>query len=185
MAKKPKTKTFGLTKQHYPQIHREYVDQDYLDKLSTSEKEWLAKFNREYLGGSFDEAGNLHTGEEFSEENLSEAGITFQKDYHGYWVRDRSGQLIAGPFKSRKKALASAQQVLIKRRIWQSAYHRRYDVHGVSRIHGKQVSLDGHLTAQHDATLYDAYVGLSEGINHEEDAMIAEIDRKLVKRERD
>ena len=185
MSKKPKTKNFGISQNHYPKVHREVVDQDYVQKLSPSEKEWLAKFNREYVGGSFDETGNLHDGASFTEENLAEAGLTVQKDWHGYWVRDRSGELISGPFKRRKEAVAAAKQVLIKRKVWQSSYHRRYDVQGVSKIHGKQVSLDGCITSDRHLELYDGYVGLTEGVNYEEEAAIARIDAKSSKKERD
>lgn len=43
-----------FSKSHNPKARRLHIDYDYLDKLSASDKEWLAKFTDEYYGASFE-----------------------------------------------------------------------------------------------------------------------------------
>jgi len=50
--KKPKIR-WGLTKQAMPKSVRQYIDQNYIDKLSETDKDWLNKFNEEYYGNTF------------------------------------------------------------------------------------------------------------------------------------
>jgi hypothetical protein len=40
-------------KEYTNKIRREYLDQDYIDKLSPEEKKWLSTFNEEWLGANF------------------------------------------------------------------------------------------------------------------------------------
>lgn len=48
-----KSNTFGLHPRNYPLSVRWRVDQDYTEKLSQEEKEWLSAFNDAYYGGDF------------------------------------------------------------------------------------------------------------------------------------
>lgn len=59
--KRSRTKYPGLVKGVNPKTRWEYLDQDYIDKLSDSEKEWLSNFNEEWLSGNFNHEGEqLH-----------------------------------------------------------------------------------------------------------------------------
>lgn len=51
-----KTKCPGLYPKFHPKNRWEYLDQDYLDKLSPEEKEFLSKFNDEFYGASLEKA---------------------------------------------------------------------------------------------------------------------------------
>lgn len=42
----------GLKKELHPRTRWEYLDADYMDKLSPEEKEFYSKFNEEYYGAS-------------------------------------------------------------------------------------------------------------------------------------
>lgn len=46
-------------KQATNRIRREYLDQDYIDKLSDKEKQWLSNFNEEWLGANFNHEGEV------------------------------------------------------------------------------------------------------------------------------
>jgi hypothetical protein len=51
----------GLEKSLCRRVVREYMDQDYIDKLSPKEKEWLSSFNEEWLSANFNHKGKkLH-----------------------------------------------------------------------------------------------------------------------------
>ena len=43
----------GLYPELHPRTRWEYFDQDYIDKLSPEEKQWLSNFNEEFVGGNF------------------------------------------------------------------------------------------------------------------------------------
>lgn len=69
--KKPQKKETRRSKQPHPDSDPRYnlktradlLDQDYLNKLSPKEMDWLNKFNREYVGASLDSENpkrNLH-----------------------------------------------------------------------------------------------------------------------------
>lgn len=59
--KRYKAKYPGLTKRFNSRTKHEYIDFDYVDKLTEDEKEWLNNFNEEYLGGNFQHSGKqLH-----------------------------------------------------------------------------------------------------------------------------
>ncbi len=69
--KKPersKKKYPNLKKQYNTKKRQDYIDQDYIDKLSDEEKAWLDKFNEEYVNAKFEKKGerytknNLHKG---------------------------------------------------------------------------------------------------------------------------
>jgi hypothetical protein len=51
----------GLDKSVNRRVIREYMDQDYVDKLSPEEKQWLSNFNEEWLSANFNHKGKkLH-----------------------------------------------------------------------------------------------------------------------------
>lgn len=53
----------GLEKRFTSRIRQEYLDYDYIDKLSEEEKAWLNNFTEEDLGASFNHKGKrLHKG---------------------------------------------------------------------------------------------------------------------------
>lgn len=43
----------ALVKKYNPKVRQEYIDYDYLDKLSESELTWLNKFSEEYINARF------------------------------------------------------------------------------------------------------------------------------------
>jgi len=45
--------TYGAYRRNFPASVRWRVDQDYLEKLSPSERQWLAQFNDRYYGADF------------------------------------------------------------------------------------------------------------------------------------
>lgn len=47
----------ALDKKFMPRVRQELIDYDYLDQLSTKEKEWLNKFTDEYVNASFKRDG--------------------------------------------------------------------------------------------------------------------------------
>ena len=55
--KRNSTKYPGLTKQTTLKIREELVDQDYINKLSESEKKWLSDFNEEWINAKLDHPG--------------------------------------------------------------------------------------------------------------------------------
>lgn len=44
---------YGLHPRSFSRVVRDQVDQDYVDKLSDEDKEWLAKFNQAFYDGNF------------------------------------------------------------------------------------------------------------------------------------
>ena len=57
--KKKSKKLWGLIPYTFPWSVREYIDQNYIEKLSLEEKQWLSKFNEEYYGNTIKKDG-LH-----------------------------------------------------------------------------------------------------------------------------
>lgn len=55
----------GIKPQYQSRLNREYVDYDYLDKLTEEEKTYLSKFSQEYYSGTHekDENGNYRYGD--------------------------------------------------------------------------------------------------------------------------
>lgn len=53
-------KRYGLSPKHAGKKAREFVDYDYLDKLSPEEREWLDRFSREYYHNNFAAEPNAH-----------------------------------------------------------------------------------------------------------------------------
>ena len=51
-----------------PRSRWEYMDQDYIDKLSPEDKDWLNKFQEEWLHACFKKEDNLHTTDEQKRE---------------------------------------------------------------------------------------------------------------------
>lgn len=47
----------GLTKGVNSKVKQEYMDQDYINALSDSEKKFLSDFNEEFYGGNFQHSG--------------------------------------------------------------------------------------------------------------------------------
>lgn len=51
----------GIKKHTHLEIRRELVDQDYIHKLNDKEKDWLHRFNEEYVAANFKHSGKtLH-----------------------------------------------------------------------------------------------------------------------------
>lgn len=76
-AKKTKKKTPRRNNLQYPgleksvtkRVAREYLDQDYIDKLSDKDKQWLSNFNEEWLSANFNHQGKvLHKSKEKKRE---------------------------------------------------------------------------------------------------------------------
>jgi hypothetical protein len=53
VSKKRGRPVHGLFKRNFPRTVRQHVDQDYINKLTPEEREWLAKFNDNYYGAKF------------------------------------------------------------------------------------------------------------------------------------
>lgn len=84
--RKTKKKTSERSKQKHPNLKKQYntkmrqdlLDQDYIHKLSDEEKEWLDRFNKEYVNASFEKTGdrhsknNLHKGDKKRKEIYKE-----------------------------------------------------------------------------------------------------------------
>ena len=68
-AKKGPKNLMGLKASHFRRPLRWKIDQDYIHKLSTEEKEWLAKFNREWVGNEFNADTGLHKTQKQKLEN--------------------------------------------------------------------------------------------------------------------
>lgn len=49
----------GLVKEEHPRTRWEYIDQDYVDKLSDEMKALLSNFNEEFYGGYFGHPGKI------------------------------------------------------------------------------------------------------------------------------
>lgn len=108
-------KRYGLSKAHTKKKAREFVDQDYIDKLSEEEKDWLDKFNREYYQNSFSKN---------DEENFHKKGEERRKAYgrenarnRDMWNKfDRSpGDLTANEYQSTQDTSPKSER--IKNRI--------------------------------------------------------------------
>jgi hypothetical protein len=52
--RRSKVKHPGLKKGYNSKVKQEYMDQDYIPKLSNSEKDFLSDFNEEYYGANLD-----------------------------------------------------------------------------------------------------------------------------------
>ncbi len=72
---KRKVRLKSLNPQYQPRVRKELVDYDYIDKLSYEEKQWLAQFTDEYIGGAILKtksgkiaAGQLHNTQELTKE---------------------------------------------------------------------------------------------------------------------
>lgn len=69
--RRSKTKHPNLKKQYTSRVRQEYIDQDYIDKLSEEQKDYLNKFNGEYYGAAMDFVNlenNLHNTKELKED---------------------------------------------------------------------------------------------------------------------
>lgn len=55
--RRSQTKNPGLVHEVNPKTRWELMDQDYIDKLTEKEKEWLSNFNEEYISGNFSHKG--------------------------------------------------------------------------------------------------------------------------------
>jgi hypothetical protein len=68
-----KQKYPNLKKMYNTKIRQDLLDQDYIDKLSDSEKAWLDRFNKEFINATFEKKkkytkNNLHKGEKKRKE---------------------------------------------------------------------------------------------------------------------
>lgn len=59
MNRRSRSRFPGLDKSVNLRIRHEVMDQDYLQKLSESEKEWLSNFMREYVSADFNHPGKI------------------------------------------------------------------------------------------------------------------------------
>lgn len=59
-SKRSRVKNPGLKKQYNSKVKQEYIDYDYVDKLSPEEAEWLNKFSEEYIGAKLNHHDALH-----------------------------------------------------------------------------------------------------------------------------
>lgn len=57
MKRRSRTQYPGLKKEYNLKIRQEMFDQDYINKLSDKEKEWLSNFNEEYVSNNFNHKG--------------------------------------------------------------------------------------------------------------------------------
>lgn len=58
MSTKSKKIKYGLSPKHYPRNLRERIDYDYLEKLTPTERDWLADFSARYYRADFTEDPN-------------------------------------------------------------------------------------------------------------------------------
>lgn len=58
--KKKSKKRYGISGRTQKKIRKDLFDQDYLDKLSNKELDWLDKFNREFNQADFESPGRPH-----------------------------------------------------------------------------------------------------------------------------
>ena len=63
----------------YNKANKSFMDQDYWDKLSTEDKQWLNQFNKEYYEAIYSEDERVLHGEQYDEE-LKEARSARRKD---------------------------------------------------------------------------------------------------------
>lgn len=55
---------YGLHKHKHRKYAREFVDQDYIEKLDRSDLDWLDTFNKEYYGNQFKKSNQVHSPEQ-------------------------------------------------------------------------------------------------------------------------
>ena len=83
-------KLYGLITQAFPKNKRWSIDQDYVESLSQSDKEWLAQFNNEYYGGKVKKGDTtaLHNTDDLRQDcyrrnNLSNRDLLSIKECSG------------------------------------------------------------------------------------------------------
>lgn len=64
MPKKRKPRLYALTPTTVRSHAKEFVDYDYVDKLSDDERAWLSQFSREYYQSVFPQEGAMHDKDE-------------------------------------------------------------------------------------------------------------------------
>lgn len=70
----------GLKKELHPRPRRHYIDQDYINKLSDEEKEFLSKFNDEYYGASLAKVDDLQAREKDFHKTAEERKTCYDRN---------------------------------------------------------------------------------------------------------
>lgn len=83
--KKDRAKLAGIKKNYNLKIRQEILDQDYIDKLSDKEKDWLSRFNEEYVSANFNHEGKRIHPKKYKTKKVKTTGATrkidvFKKD---------------------------------------------------------------------------------------------------------
>lgn len=82
MKTKHKNKLFCSHKQKCAGIRSEMLDQDYLKKLTKEEKDWLMRFNEEYVGANFNHSGKRIHPKKTTTKTVKKTGETRKVDIY-------------------------------------------------------------------------------------------------------
>lgn len=91
VTRRSRVKYPALTKGYNSRIRSEYLDMDYIDKLSESEKEFLNKFSEEWVNASFKKTPNGN----YSRKNLHTTKAQRKECYDRNNARNRCTHSIA------------------------------------------------------------------------------------------
>lgn len=81
--KRSRTKYPGLDSTVNLKIRRDLFDQDYIDKLSDKEKQWLSNFMREYVAADFNHPGAKLNKSKKSKKAIYDANNARNRDSYG------------------------------------------------------------------------------------------------------
>ena len=77
-----KNKLYCSTKGKSLKIRDDMLDQDYLAKLSKKDKEWLMRFNEEYVGANFQHSGKRIHPKKTVDKLVKKTGATRKVDVY-------------------------------------------------------------------------------------------------------